>query len=271
MKYQDEETVNSWTRGALTGEWSLSRKDVARIFGPNDGLGVEGVQRMELMYAGNNSMLPHMTSREAMMYNVSYRKKQEDKMHSLPWDTNMLNAFHNLHFIMYMADKVPDFTQVINDWQRTYQVDVPGRPMWILQLIMKAATDCLRDDLLKITSKNKDLEYDYRVTPFVTDFDTLGFELHIAGDCLFDIIVDFNPTTERNGTLGCTYKVTLLCSDWDEEPVPLTGPKSSRNPLKKNMLAMRDYIKNELAQFAKQLKTAEFNRPENALCKLNAK
>jgi hypothetical protein len=37
------------------------------------------------------------------------------------------------------------------------------------------------------------------------------------------------------------------------------------------MLAMRDYIKNELTQFAKQLKTAEFNRPENALCKLNAK
>ena len=37
------------------------------------------------------------------------------------------------------------------------------------------------------------------------------------------------------------------------------------------MVAMRDYIRKELARFPKMLLNAEFNQPDNALVNLNAK
>ena len=110
-----------------------------------------------------------MMSDEAMKYNVAYRNRQVEKMHSLPWDVNMLNAFHNLHFTLYMADMLPDFVHTIDDGKRVYKMDIPGRPMWILQLVMKAATECLRNDYIKVSSKTDDAAHDHRITPLVAD------------------------------------------------------------------------------------------------------
>lgn len=268
--FHDERCIGNWNRGDIRGEWMLSHDDIVHMFVPQYDADV--LQEKEQLFAGNNYMLPHMTSIHALQFNVPYRNYQEYKMRSLPWNVNLLNAFHNLHFILYMADIMPDFAKPIDDGQRIYCMDIPGRQLWILQLIMKAATDCLRDAFVKLSEECKDISK-YRCTPTTSDIDdSLGFELHIVGDCVFNIWVDFKPATNSNNLTFCfTHKVELTCGDWGYGKIPLTGKRASKSPLRECMIGMRNYIDYALKQFAKTLMYAEFNRPENALCKLNAK
>lgn len=265
--FPDERCISNWNRGDIRGEWMLSHSDFKYMFLPDyDAL---TVQEKEQLYAGSNYLLPHMASMDALMYNVQYRNYQETKMRSLPWNVNLMNAFHNLHFILYMADRMPDFNTKIDDGQRTYMMDIPGRPIWIFQLIMKAATDCLRDKFVKLSETCGD-DSKYRCTPMATDNDdALGFQLHITGDCVFNIWVDFKPCVNEDGTFGFKHKVSISCSTWHYGRVPLTGKGASKSPLRKCMLNMRSYIDYALVQFAKALRKAEFNRPENSLFLLN--
>ena len=268
MNFRDEETANSWTRGDLTGEWALSRKDIDHIFGPDDQVSALNAQtKYEPLYGGRDTMLPHMTTLDAMKFNAVFRHSQEHKMRSLSWDTNMLNAYHNLHFILYMADMLPDFVHAIDDGKRTYTMDVPGRPMWILQLVMKAATECLRDDYIKVSRKNADAAYDHRISPIVADWKWFGIELHVVADAVISVMVQFEPRIKANGIFGCSYKVDLGCGTWAGDAMPISRVDTR---LKKNMVAMRDYIRKELARFSKMLLNAEFNQPYNALFNLNA-
>ena len=254
----DEETIEWWTRGDLHGEWTITDNDLDTIYQE------PATAFMMQLYDGNDTMKPHMTSTEAMGYNWRYRRHQGWKARTLPWDLNLLNAFHNLHFIMYMADKVPDFNEVVKEGKREYKVGVPAKAVWILQMLMKAATDCLRDDFIKISEEND--PNDYRVTPmFSSDDGSMGFELHICSDCLFCIWVDFDPVFKMDGTLGCEYKVVLTCGDWYRRRKPIYGKDATDNPLRKNMLRMRSYVKKELKRFSKMLAAAEFNQPEYAL------
>ena len=264
--YHNEETISNWTRGDLHGEWTLSHDDMSGIFGPSSEWRPKCLQETELEYAGNDSMRVCMTEEDALEFNVPFRNRQEFKMRTLPWDVNLLNAFHNLHFILYMADRMPDFRTPMYKDDRPFNMSVPGLRVWIFQLIMKAASECLRDDFIKISSKG-DNSYDYRVTP--TTANSPGFELHIAGDCIFNLFVYFAPTVNGDGTFGCEYNVDLCCSLWNGGSLPLTGKRATDNPLRANMIAMRDYIKKELSGFSKTLAKAEFNRPENSLYKLN--
>ena len=254
----DEENIEYWTRGDLHGEWTITDSDLDTIY-------QEIASEFTIqLYDGNDTMKPHMTSNEAMRYNWKYRRHQGWKARTLPWDVNLLNAFHNLHFIMYMADKVPDFNELVKEGEREYKVGVPAKDVWILQMVMKAATDCLRDDFIKI-SKERD-PHDYRVTPRFSSYDgRAGFELHIVSDCLFCLWVDFNPIFNKDGTLGCTYKVALTCGDWNRHRKPIYGKGATDNPLRENMLRMRSYVKKELKRFSKMLADAEFNKPEYAL------
>ena len=266
MSFNDEQSPGTWTRGDLNGEWSLSHEDIDRIFGPGDNMSARHAQSMAHLYSGSDSMRPHMTSKYAMVYNPVYRNRQEEKMHLLPWDVNLLNAYHNLHFILYMAGMAPNFNKRVDDGTRDYYIDVPAKNLWVFQLIMKAASDCLRDDYIKMCRKKS--SHDYRVTPIVTETGLIGLELHIVGDCLFDLYVEVEPRVNPDGTLGCKHKVTLESSTWEEDMLPLEGNKSSKNPLKQNMIRMRDYVKEELARFSRMLRDADFNRPEYALAKL---
>ena len=81
-------------------------------------------------------------------------------------------------------------------------------------------------------------------------------------------MVRFEPYIKANGIFGCFYKVDLDCGTWDGHAKPLSQVDTR---LKKNMVAMRDYIRKELARFSKLLFNAEFNQPDNALFNLNAK
>lgn len=265
--YANEETIDYWTRGDLHGEWQLSDTDVDNMFHPF--LLDNRTLKKEQLYLGSAMQL-HMTSQVALEYNWKYRQEQARKMRVIPWDTNLLNAFHNLHFICYMADKVPNFDEDIHDGQHDYRIDVPGRQLWLLELVMKAATDCLRDDFIKKSKKDKN--HDYRVTPMTAEMDdSVGFGLHITGECLFNIWVDFKPTVKEDGTFGCKYSVDLSAETWNGFNFPVYGKKASKNPLRQNMLAMAKYIKRELKRFSKMLDKAEFNQPEYALKLLNGK
>lgn len=266
--FHDEQCIINWTRGDLHGEWSLSSRDIECIFGPGDCVDGSKIQKLGLLYAGNDSMLPHMMSDEAMKYNVDYRNRQVEKMHSLPWDVNMLNAFHNLHFTLYMADMLPDFVHTVDDGKRVYTMDIPGRTMWILQLVMKAATECLRNDYIKVSSKTADAAADHRISPLVADEHWSGLQLHVVADAVISVMARFEPYIKANGIFGCSYKVDLGCETWDGYPKSLSRVDTR---LKKNMVAMRDYIRKELARFSKMLLNAEFNQPDNALFNLNAR
>lgn len=210
-------------------------------------------------------MLPRMTTRDALKYNVQYRERQIAKMRSMPWDTNLLNAFHNLHFILYMADVNPDFSTEVGDGKRPqYKMDVPGRDLWVMQLIMKAASDCLRDGFIRANAKAK-----CAISPYITKDGTFGFK--VIGDCVYNLYVDFNPTVKANGTFGCTYNVHMVCTTWDYNIIPLKSHRARNFLLTGNMIMMRDYIKKELSRFTKMLENAEFNQPENSLLNLNGK
>jgi hypothetical protein len=101
--------------------------------------------------------------------------------------------------------------------------------------------------------------------------DSVGFGLHITGECLFNLWVDFQPTVKEDGTFGCKYSVDLSAETWNGFSLAVYGSKASRNSLRQNMLAMAKYIKRELKRFSKMLDQAEFNKPEYALKLLNGK
>lgn len=139
---------------------------------------------------------------------------------------------------------------------------------------MKAATECLRDDFITESERRYPNGYDpskYRFSPIMADDGTPGMFLHITGECLFYLYVEFKPRVNPDGTFGCRHRVLLECSTWEGDRWPLTGKGSSSNPLKANMLAMKKYIGKELAGFDRMLRDADFNRPENSLAKLNGK
>lgn len=264
-----EENVRKWTRGKLTGEWQLSDSDIAALLGINVRYTINTLQALEAMYSGNDSMQIHMTANAALQYNRDYRERQVFKMRTLPWDTNLLNAYHNLHFILFMADATPDFKPFETGIGPAKPMGIPGQDLWIMQLLMKAATDCLRDDFVRL-SKNHD-SYDYRIDVNMTVDGEATLMLHVGTEYTFEIYATFEPTVNKNGTFGCKYRVGLSCVNWNYDRLPLTGPKSVKDPMKKNMLAMRDYLRKELKRFSRMLATAEFNRPEYALSVLNGK
>ena len=255
--YCNEEGVGYWTRGELRGEWSLSHRDILEIFGPDSGECPAVVQANGRVFAGKDSMLPHMTSPDAMAYNVDYRDRQAEKMRLLPWDVNMLNAYHNLHYICYMADILPDFSATPG----RYRMDVPGRDLWILELIMEAATKCLRDDLVAADSAEGD-RHRYRASPRVSD-GIPGFWLHVTGLCVFGLSVEFRPTAD--GPLGFRSTVTLDCDSWDGERYALSGRNAPDTPLLKGMVRMKNYVRSALDRFREELAAAEFNRVWNDL------
>lgn len=254
--YSSEEIISDWSRGDVRGEWTLSHDDIETIFGPIPSLSPRLLQQQERQYAGDEYMLPHMTSGFALAFNAAYRDRQEEKMRMLPWNVNLMNAFHNLHFICYMANMLPDFENETDDGRRCFRMDVPGRYLWILQLVMKAATECLRDGFVRIASR-KDNGYKYRATPLAGS-DWVGFELHISGCCIYTLTVEFRPTF--TGPLGCEYSVGLECNSWRGGRLSMNG-----KPLKDGMLAMKKYIRKELDRFDDELRCAEFNRLENWL------
>jgi hypothetical protein len=268
LGYNDEEDVSYWTRGSVTGEWQLTDRDINRMFEEHviDG----DYQSKESLYDGSAMQL-HMTSPLAMEYNWKYRYSQVYKMRTIPWDTNLLNAFHNLHFICYMADQVPDFSEEIHDGNHpAYKIGLPGKPLWIFELIMKAATECLRDDY--VNHYNRDSVHTDSIAPLQSHIDdSVGLGLHLRGDSLINIFVDFQPTIKDDGTFGCKYSVQLSSETWQGRKVPIYGKKASKHPLRQNMLAMASYLKKELKRFSKMLDKAEFNQPEYALKLLNGK
>ena len=264
-----EENVRKWTRGKLTGEWQLSDSDIAALLHLNVRYTVHVTQALEAMYSGNDSMQIIMTSNAALTYNRDYRERQVFKMRTLPWDTNLLNAYHNLHFILFMADTTPNFEPFETGFGPVKSMEIPGQDLWIMQLLMKAATDCIRDDFVRL-SKNHD-SYDYRIDVNMTVDGEATLMLHVSTEYTFEIYAKFEPTVNKNGTFGCKYRVGLSCVNWNYDQLPLTGPKSVKDPMKKNMLAMRDYLRKELKRFSRMLATAEFNRPEYALRVINGK
>lgn len=145
-------------------------------------------------------------------------------------------------------------------------MDVPGRDLWVMQLIMKAASDCLRDGFIRANAKTKCTIY-----PYITKGGTFGFKVIVIDDCVYNLYVDFNPTVKANGTFGCTYKVQMVCTTWDYNIIPLKGRRARNFLLTGNMIRMLDYIKKELSRFTKMLEKAEFNQPENSLLNLNGK
>jgi hypothetical protein len=258
--------MENWRRGDIHGEWKPSSYDIVSLFGSYMNASV--AQMMEELYGGDDTMRLHMTTNNAIAFNYKYRKKLVDQMVSLPWDMNMLGAFHKLHFILYMADKNPDFDETICDGPHTFSMDVPGRDIWILELIYKAATECLRDNFIK-ASKATDKKYKYRISTLYCQRD-MGIELYVTDDYYVDLWVSFEPVVNKNGTFGCKHKVSM--SGWytgGGGKFQLTRNMAKKEPLVDSMLRMKSYITDELKKFSRILRKADFNTPEYALCKIN--
>ena len=263
-----DETIENWTRGDLYGEWAVSEHDIVQMLGLNQTYEVGILQTMEELYSGKDSRSIIMTTNDALQFNASYRNRQLERMKNFPWDQNMLDAYHNLHFILYMADKMPKFDSVRCEGKTYRGMDVPGRDLWVFQLIMKAATVCLRDDFIKVSTDASNVK-DYRFG-LCSDLDgNADVLLHVAGGYLFFLNTSCQPTVKKNGTFGCKYGVSLSCLSCAFDSVPVTGKAAVKNPLKKNLFAMKKYIEKELNRFSKMLDKAEFNQPEYALAKLN--
>lgn len=147
-------------------------------------------------------------------------------------------------------------------------VECPGR----FEIVYKAATECLRDDFVKL-SADDDKAPDLRIsTIFSDDHRSVGLELHVAGEGLLDIWVTGEPTVKKNGTLGFKHSVSLFAYNWGGEKLSIYGGPGSiqyTGPLKENMKNMKSYIAKELSMFTKELAGSEFNKPEYALCKIN--
>ncbi len=263
----NEEITECWTRGDLNGEWLPSELDIAIMFEPDTRCTTTALEKAN-EYAAHvkDTMIPLMTTFDAYKYCIPLREKAIFKMKNLPWDTNLLNAFHNLHFTLFMADINPGFNVSIDPLQ-VYDNDsvytVPGWPIWILQLIYHAASECLRDDFIKAAKKDP---HDYRIdSQFTDDHQSVGMSLHLVSDICIDIWVTFIPKVNEDGTLGFNHVVELNAYHWKGNKANI----APRKPLRKNMLRMKEYIEDKLNQFAKTLKNAEFNSPMYALKNIN--
>ncbi len=280
----NEECKQCWTRGDFEGEWRPSDGDLDDMFEPQRESSINVANRTTaylVRYIANGSMIPLMSTFEAYKYCLPLRDRAVFKMKNLPWNVNLLNAFHNLHFTLFMADMNPVFTVPGCDgvvvWNEDGRPDdnaitVPAWQLWILQLVYKAATECLRDDFVKL-SADDDKAPDLRIsTIFSDDHKSVGLELHVAGEGLLDIWVTGEPTVKKNGTFGFKHSVSLFAYNWGGEKLSIYGGPGSTQytgPLKENMKNMKSYIAKELSMFTKELAGAEFNRPEYALCKIN--
>lgn len=263
----NEEYYDYWTRGDVNGEWLPSELDIAIMFEPDTRSATTALQKAN-EYAAHvkDTMIPLMMTFDAYKYCIPLREKAIFKMKNLPWDTNLLNAFHNLHFTLFMADINPEFNFGIDPMQG-YPKDsvytVPGWPIWILQLIYHAASECLRDDFIKAAKKEP---HDYRIdSQFSDDHQSVGMTLHIVSDICLNIWVDFIPKVNEDGTLGFNHVVELTAYHWNGDKANI----APRRPLRKNMIRMKEYIEDQLNQFAKTLKNAEFNSPMYALKNIN--
>lgn len=280
---RNEECKQCWTRGDFEGEWLPSDGDLDDMFEPYRETAINVANRTTayrttaylVRYIANGSMIPFMSTFEAYKYCLPLRDRAVFKMKNLPWNVNLLNAFHNLHFTLFMADMNPVFT--VSGWNDDRPADtaitVPAWQLWILQLVYKAATECLRDDYVKL-SEDDEKASDLRISTLFSDDDhrSVGLELHVAGEGLLDLWVTGEPTVKKNGTLGFKHSVSLFAYNWGGEKLSIYGGPGSTQytgPLKENMKNMKSYIAKELSMFTKELAGAEFNRPEYALCKIN--
>ena len=264
----NEEITINWTRGDLNGEWLPSDIDIAIMFEPGMRSATTALEKAnEYAKHVKDTMIPLMTTLDAYKYCIPLREKAIFKMKNLPWDTNLLNAFHNLHFTLFMADINPEFQVAIAPPMQVCAKDsvytVPGWPIWILQLIYHAASECLRDDFIKASKKDPN---DYRIdSQFTDDHQSVGMTLHLVSDICIDIWVDFLPKVNDDGTLGFNHSVELNAHEWNGDKANIAPKK----PLRKNMLRMKEYIDDQLKQFAKTLKNADFNSPMYALKNIN--
>ena len=274
---RNEECKQCWTRGDFEGEWLPSDSDLDDMFEHYHEGTTDVANRTTaylVRYIAHGSMIPLMSTFEAYKYCLPLRDRAVFKMKSLPWNVNLLNAFHNLHFTLFMADMNPVFK--VPGWNDDPPDDnaitVPAWQLWILQLVYKAATECLRDDYVKL-SEDDEKASDLRIcTLFSDDHRRVGMELHVAGEGLLDICVTGEPTVKKNRTLGFKHSVSLFAYNWGGEKLSIYGGPGSTQytgPLKENMKNMKSYIAKELSMFTKELAEAEFNRPEYALRKIN--
>lgn len=277
----NEECKQCWTRGDFEGEWLPSDGDMDGMFEPHREAPINVANRTTTYlanYMANGSMTPLMSTFEAYKYCLPLRDRAVFKMKSLPWNVNLLNAFHNLHFTLFMADMNPVFD--VPGWNEDGRpndsaITVTAWQIWILQLIYKAATDCLRDDFIKLSEQD---DTKFRIsTRFADDHKSIGMQLHVVDDGVINLWISGEPTVKKNGTFGFKHSVSLSSYTWDGVPLSLYGKDDSSpygklqytGPLKENMKNMKSYIAKELSMFTKELAGAEFNRPEYALCKIN--
>ena len=274
----NEECKPCWTRGNFEGEWMLSPGDLDDMFTPVREYESNVINRSTaylLQYIAKGSMTLFMSTFDAYTYCKPLRERAVFKMKNIPWNVNLLNAFHNLHFTLFMADQNPVFD--VPGWNEDGRpndsaITVPAWQIWILQLVYKAATDCLRDDFIKVSEQD---ETKFRIsTLFADDHKSVGMQLHVVDDGLINLWISGEPTVKKNGTFGFKYSVSLSSYTWDGVPMSMYGNGQCGKvpyigPLKENMKNMKSYIVNELKRFTEELSKAEFNRPEYALCKIN--
>lgn len=256
----NEEITIHWSRGDLNGEWLPSEDDIDDIFDPHreDGPVTLRTCAAYMKQYHENTFVPFMNTFDAYRYCLPLRDRAIRNLCSLPWDTNLLNAFHNLHFTLFMADVNPSFGK-----DRVVDYTVPAWQVWILQLIYHAASECLRDDFIKVSKKDP---HNYRIATLATDDrKSVGMTLHLVSDICIDIWVDFIPKVNKDGTLGFDHSVELGAYHWNGDKANI----APRRALRKNMLRMKEFTDAQLKQFAKTLKNAEFNSPMYALKNIN--
>ena len=265
-----EETILNWTRGNLRGEWRPSDDDINMLYNPAFGFEpVSKVYRLCFDYdtrARENSMRTDLMSFDAYRFSMLLRQKALFKLNSLPWDTNLMNAFHTLHFALFMEDMTPVFFA-----NSAYTPDdgytVPAWQVWILQMVFQTASECMRDDFIRLSKKD---DNKYRISAWVDGLHSMaGMKLHVTGDAVFHLYVSFSPETKKNGTLSFKYSVYLESSTWDYAVLPTSGPRASKCPLLADMKKAKKLIHTKLARFSRELAEAPFNRPEYALQNIN--
>ena len=267
MHFIEENRLN-WTRGDLDGEWHPSDDDVGTMFEPDSDLPASASARTTtylVNYMANGSMTPIMSTFEAYKYCMPLRDRAVFKMKNLPWDVNLLNAFHNLHFTLFMADMNP--VSAAPGRPNDTAITPPAWQIWILQLIYKAATECVSKDFA--TLSEQDAIRDYRIsTIFTDDHKSVGMRLNITGEGYMDLWVTGEPTIKKDGTFGFKHSESLSTVVYIRN-FQVSMSNTYRGPLKSNMKNMKSYITRELTRFNKMLSRAEFNRPEYALKNIN--
>lgn len=252
-----KESINNWSRGDLKGKWLPSEDDIDEIFDPHNENGPDTLRTCAayMKQYHENTFVPFMNTFDAYRYCLPLRDRAIRNLCSLPWDTNLLNAFHNLHFTLFMADVNPSFG---ND--RLVDYTVPARQVWMLQLVYEAATECLRDDFIKLSEDKEN----YAIETLAThDHESVGILLQYANIGILELWVDFKPKVHKDGTFGFDYKLTLYRHAWEGKNSHL------KLPLDENFKAMKAYVAAKLRKFKQTLKKAEFNSPDYALDKIN--